>query len=71
MALNWPFSMGIKLAKVILKSASSSPFIGHSNTYSERMDFLELFAIFNVFYNLYCNSLARPGRKTCKFKTTC
>jgi hypothetical protein len=32
LALNWPFTMG-KLAKVILKSSSSSPFNGHSNTY--------------------------------------
>jgi hypothetical protein len=48
-----------KLAKVILKSSSSSPFNGHSNTYSERMHFFELFAIFNVFCNLYF----RPGQK--------
>jgi hypothetical protein len=67
LASNWPFTMG-KLAKVILKSSSSSPFNGYSNTYSERMHFFELFAIFNVFCNLYCTSFARAGRKTLKTK---
>jgi hypothetical protein len=51
-----------KLAKVILKSSSSSPFNGYSNTYSERMHFFELFAIFNVFYNLYVLYFFRPAR---------
>ena len=45
LAFNRLFVLG-KLAKVILKSSSSSPFKDDSNIYSERIYFFELFSIF-------------------------